>query len=103
MNSKSATSINILSLSIPFALGLFVFWLVVGFSIVNPINIGWLAGGLDPTQHYLGWVFFRQGPWELPWGLNPNFGMSISSSIAFSDSIPLLAFIFKPFSFFFFL
>ncbi|CAN1500833.1 hypothetical protein MCEZE4_00492 [Burkholderiaceae bacterium] len=99
MNSKSATSINILSLSIPFALGLFVFWLVVGFSIVNPINIGWLAGGLDPTQHYLGWVFFRQGPWELPWGLNPNFGMSISSSIAFSDSIPLLAFIFKPFSF----
>jgi hypothetical protein len=31
--------------------------------------------------------------------LNPNLGLDISSSIAFTDSIPLAAFIFKPFNF----
>ena len=36
---------------------------------------------------------------QWPLGLNPNLGLDISSSIAFTDSIPLAAFIFKPFNF----
>lgn len=51
----------------------------------------------DPIQEYLGWELFRQGPWLFPIGKNPHFGMEASSSIVFSDSIPLLAILFKPF------
>lgn len=35
----------------------------------------------------------------LPVGMNPSYGLDLSSSIVFTDSIPLLAFIFKPMSF----
>ena len=76
------------------------FFGVVGPLVLNPQNIAWLGGGFDPTQHYLGWAFFSQSPWSFPLGLNPAFGMDISSSIVYSDSIPLLAFIFKPFALF---
>ncbi len=51
----------------------------------------------DPAQHWLGWQFFRYSPLlQWPLGANPNWGMDIGSSIVFTDSIPLLAFIFKP-------
>jgi len=79
-------------------LGAATFFAVLGPLILNPTNIGWLGGGFDPTQHYLGWVFFRNSDWSFPIGLNPAFGMDISSSIVYSDSIPLLAFIFKLFA-----
>lgn len=82
----------------PTILGCITFWCVAGFEILDPRNIGWLAGGLDPTQHYLGWLFFSQSPWSFPLGLNPNFGMDLSSAIVFSDSLPLFAFIFKCFT-----
>jgi hypothetical protein len=42
--------------------------------------------------------FYRYGPWTFPIGLNPNFGLDISSSIIYSNSMPLLAMLFKPFS-----
>lgn len=83
---------------IPLFLGLITFFLVVGPSALDPRNIYWLRGGFDPTQHYLGWAIFRESPWTFPIGLNSNFGMEYSNSIVFSDSIPLLAFLFKPFS-----
>jgi len=79
---------------IPFLIGSMVFLLICGVSILNPENIRWISAG-DPTQHYLGWEFFRRSNWQLPPGLNPNFGLSISSSIVYSDSIPLLALFFK--------
>jgi hypothetical protein len=60
--------------------------------------VAWLGDGYDPTQHYLGWVFFRQSPWEFPIGLNPQYGLDISSAVVFSDSIPIFAFIFKAFA-----
>ena len=82
---------------IPVIFGIGAFFLVVGPWMLNPQNVSWIHG-LDPQQHYWGWVFFRQGPWSFPIGMNPDYGLSIASSIAFSDSIPLLAFIFKPFS-----
>lgn len=71
---------------------------MLGPSVLDPRNIAWLAGGGDTTQHYLGWAFYRYGPWTNPLGLNPQFGLEVSSSIVFSDSIPLFAFMFKPFT-----
>ncbi len=82
---------------IPILFGVAAFLLVMGPWTLNPQNVAWIHG-LDPQQHYFGWVFFRQGPWSFPIGLNPDYGLSISSSIAFSDSIPIFAFIFKALS-----
>lgn len=80
-----------LSFLYPLILGAIAFFLVVGFAQINPLNAGWLLGRLDPTQHYLGWLFYRSGEWTFPLGLNPLFGQDLSSSIVYSDSIPLLA------------
>lgn len=76
-------------------LGVLAFLLVVGVAPLDPQNISWLDGGFDPTQHYIGWIFFRASPWLWPLGLSPNFGMEYSSSIVYSDSIPIFAFVFK--------
>lgn len=51
--------------------------------------------GPDPVQYWLGWTYFRADAWRWPPGLNPHYGLEVSSSIFFSDSIPLLAFAFK--------
>ena len=79
-------------------MGFMAFWAVCGFKILNPTYFGWLAANDDPFQHLIGWLFFKDSPWSFPLGLNPNFGLSISSSIVYSDSIPLFAFLFKPFA-----
>jgi hypothetical protein len=76
-------------------LGVIAFFLVVGHRALDPINAEWILGRLDPTQHYLGWLFYRTGEWSFPIGLNPRFGQDLSSSIVYSDSIPLLAIPFK--------
>lgn len=89
---------NFFSVALPVALGIFSFFLVVGPRALNPQNIAWLGAG-DPAAHYLGWLFYRDSGWEFPVGLNPSYGLEIASAILYSDSNPLLAFIFKPFSF----
>ena len=88
-----------LSFLYPLLLGAIAFFIVVGFEPLNPLNAGWILGRLDPTQHYLGWLFYRNGPWTIPIGLNPLFGQDLSSSIVYSDSIPLLAIPLKAISF----
>ena len=87
-----------LEFGVALSIGVAAFFLVMGPLALNPINLAWLDGGYDPTQHYLGWVFFRQSPWSFPIGLNPQYGLDISSAIVFADSIPLFAFIFKLFA-----
>ncbi|WP_432218875.1 DUF6311 domain-containing protein [Pseudomonas kribbensis] len=82
---------------LPLLLGMLVFFLAIGPQALNPQNIAWLEQG-DPATHYLGWEFFRHSPWTFPLGLNPFYGLELSSSIIFSDSNPLLALLFKPFS-----
>ena len=79
--------------------GLIAFMLITGGHILWPQNVGWLMDG-DPATHLLGWEFFRHSPfWQWPIGANPDYGMEIGSSVVFTDSIPLMAFIFKPLSF----
>lgn len=82
----------------PFLLGIIVFIAVTGGAILWPQNVDWLMDG-DPATHWLGWQFFRQAPFfQWPWGANPAYGMEIGSSIVFTDSIPVMALIFKPLS-----
>jgi len=81
------------------ALGFFVFYIVCGYSILFVDNIGWLNNTDDSSIAYLAWEFFRAGPWLMPFGLNPNFGLELSTSIVQSNSIPIFAFIFKIFTY----
>ena len=81
---------------LPLLLGFVAFLFITGGKILRPTYINWLKEG-DPSQSWLGWQFFRYSPLlQWPIGANPNWGMDIGSSIVFTDSIPLLAFIFKP-------
>lgn len=93
INIKKEHFINIS----PVVLGVLAFLFVVGPRVLLPTNIAWLANG-DPSQHFLGWQFFRNSPWQIPVGLNYNFGLDLKNSIVFTDSNPILAFIFKPLS-----
>jgi len=71
---------------------------IFGTHIVSPSSTGWMLSGQigpDPVQYWLGWTYFRLSPWTAPPGLNPMFGIELSSSIFYADSIPLLAFLFK--------
>ena len=85
------------SLILAFIIGFLAFLLIVGISPLLPSNVSWIYI-LDPMQQFLGWQFFRNTPWSVPLGINPNFGLDFSNSIVYTDSIPLLAFIFKIFS-----
>ncbi len=79
--------------------GTAAFVYVTGGAIINPTNRDWLMLG-DSAQHYLGWAFFRKTPMlQWPIGANPKLGLDFASSIVFTDSIPLVAFVFKPLSF----
>lgn len=81
----------------PLLIGAVAALLIVGTDGMDPTNVGWNSEG-DAATHYLGWRFFRSSPWGFPIGSNPDYGLAIGSSIFYSDSIPLLAFAFKPFS-----
>ena len=83
---------------LPILLGFFAFLYITGGKIFRPTYTDWLmAPGGDPAQDWLGWQFFRYSSLlQWPIGANPKWGMDIGSSIVFTDSIPLLAFIFKP-------
>lgn len=76
--------------------GTAVFIYVTGGRIINPTYDDWLMIG-DSAQHYIGWEFFRHTP-LLQWPIadNPKLGLEVASSIVFTDSIPIAAFIFKP-------
>lgn len=90
---RKFATINFLA---PIILGLIVCYIYIGPKILNPGNDLWLLRG-ESLEDYLGWVFYRNTPWLWPVGLNPNYGLEISSSIVFSDSIPLFSLIFKTF------
>ena len=85
---------NNLLLLIPIFIGLAGFFIVVGPKALNPTNIDWLLRG-ESLEDHLAWIFFRESAWSFPVGLNPNYGLEISSSIVYSDSIPLFAILFK--------
>jgi hypothetical protein len=93
VSDRHGYSVNTLALMAALA-GIVLFTLLIDPSIINPLHVGWLANG-DPAASYIGWLFFRHEPWSWPLGVVHNLGMEQSSSIVYSDSIPLLAIVFK--------
>ncbi|MEX3999121.1 DUF6311 domain-containing protein [Paraburkholderia sp. EG285A] len=101
MNISNANRATIgIDILIPAVIGLLVFLWFGGSATLEPTNIGWIMSSAgDPVQHYAGWQSFRHTPLlQWPLGRNWNYGEDLSTSIVFTDSIPLFGLIFKPFS-----
>lgn len=82
-------------------LGALVFVALYGVRVLDPTCVDWILnnGSPDPSQHYLGWVFFRNSAVRLPYlGANYDAIYPYRTSILFTDSIPLLALLAKLFS-----
>lgn len=73
------------------------FFYIYGFQVLNPTYTEWLLGKGDLSQHYLGWQAFRNGSWQFPLGLTDQLAWPESTSVIFTDSIPLFAVFFKIF------
>lgn len=74
------------------------FMIFYGVEVLNPQKADWLwTGGLDISQHYAGWVFFRKDGWRFPIGNFTGLSYPNEMSIIYMDSIPLLAVFFKLF------
>lgn len=78
-------------------IGFGLFYLTFGAGILDPREFGWMIHG-DSAQHYLGWAFFRSSAWHWPLGVIDNFGYPFSTTITYTDSIPLVALPLKIFS-----
>lgn len=68
-----------------------------GWAWLDPTAIDWLLQG-DLAQHYTGWAFFRQEPWQSPPGTIATLRYPVGTSVFFTDAHPLLALLLKPFA-----
>lgn len=68
----------------------------LGMALIDPTYIEWLLHG-DWNLHFLGWHHYRGSGWSWPIGLTPELVWPVGSSIGLTDSIPVAAFVFKPF------
>ncbi len=82
------------SLGIPLMIGLAALHLRLRLQILNPKNFDWLWQG-DWANAASGFLFFVQDSWRFPLGKMENILQPFGSSIGFTDSIPMMAFVFK--------
>ena len=79
-------------------LGALVFLVLYGVRVLDPVCVDWILNNPspDPSQHYLGWVFYRRSGWHPPYlGANYSAIYPYRTSILYTDSIPLLAVVCK--------
>ncbi len=70
----------------------------IGLAILDPGNIQWLLRGNDWTTHYAGWAIFRNTPWAWPPGAMHELMYPRGTAIIFTDSLPIVSLLLKPFS-----
>ncbi len=81
------------------AVGAISFLIVFGPGVLNVTNDTWLiSDGGDMSQHYVGWIYYRNSPLTFPIGLLEGITSPDKFSVTYMDSIPILAFIFKIFA-----
>ena len=83
-----------------FIIGALMFIACYGIRVLDVTYDDWIFHSWDPDikQHYLGWCFYRRSPFRFPYGLMEGLGYPAKMSILWTDSVPLLAMLFKPFS-----
>lgn len=75
------------------------FLLSTSYKILNPEFIDYLSPG-DMETHWLGWLYFKDTPFfQFPLLANYSYGLeNWSGTLIHTDSLPLMALIFRPFS-----
>lgn len=79
-------------------LGALAFILVLGLTPLDVTNDVFCRGGFiekDIQQHYAGWLFYRQSSLGFPLCIAKNINWPQGLSIAYTDSIPLFAALFR--------
>ncbi len=94
--SRPDKKLSLLALCLAFVLGGVFFIFVLGTQILGPTHISWLMNEIDWAQHFLGWHFFRNEAWHFPLGQLDSILHPAGASLGYTDSIPIMAFIFKP-------
>ena len=76
-----------------------LFFSSTSYKILNPSFIDYLSPG-DMETHWLGWLYFRYTPFfQFPLLSNFSYGLeNWSATIIHTDSLPIMALIFRPFS-----
>ena len=73
-----------------------IYLVTYGGATLVPTNVSWLMSARgDWGTHYLGWFFYRNDPWRFPLGQISSYFYPLGTNVAFTDSIPLMAILFK--------
>ena len=75
----------------------FVCIFTYGWDVIRPSSLALYHQWGDGMQHYFGWVAFRQSRWDFPIGCFDGATYPDATSIIFTDSLPIVAVIFKLF------
>ena len=97
LNHKSTRSARLFWLGA--LLGTAVFLLVYGLAPLDVANDAFCRGGYiekDIQQHYAGWLFYRSSAPGWPLGVTQAVNAPQGVSVAYTDSIPLLAVLCRP-------
>lgn len=97
LNHKSTRSARLFWLGA--LLGAAVFLLVYGLAPLDVANDAFCRGGYiekDIQQHYAGWLFYRSSALGWPLGVTQAVNAPQGISVAYTDSIPLLAVLCRP-------
>jgi len=86
---------DVLSVSGALAIAAIAFHVCVGFPAISPQTPDWLFGGPDSSANFIGWHLFRASPWEMPPGSLRAMGYPVGTSVALTDSIPVVAMLLK--------
>lgn len=78
-------------------LGSIAFLLIYGINVLDVTYDAWLISGGDLRQHYIGWLYYRDTPWQFPFGIIEGLTVPDKTSIIFTDSLPLCALVCKLF------
>lgn len=76
-------------------LAIIIFISMYGIHVINPLYTDWLLSGGDLSQHYLGWRAYRNSSWSFPIGMVDVLAYPMKTSVIFTDSIPIMAVLFK--------
>ena len=76
-------------------IGLLIYMVCYGPSLLDVTNDSWLLQGGDLMQHYVGWKAYRASDWHFPIGMTDGLLYPDQTCVVFTDSIPLFAIFFK--------
>lgn len=80
-------------------LGIAAFLCIYGMAPLDVTNDAFCRGGYlekDIQQHYAGWLFYRENALAFPFGVTQSVNAPQGISIAYTDSIPLVAVLCRP-------